>query len=252
MSTTPGVPADEARFGLYLILTNPRAGYEACAEAAVQAGVRYLQLRMKETPRDEIVAVARTLRGIAAGTATRFVVNDDPSIASEVGADGVHLGQTDAPIETVRARYPELKIIGLSTHNAAQAACANRAAPAYIGVGPVFATPTKAIPDPVLGCAGAGRIIRASHVPAVAIGGIDAATLPSVLAAGAINFAVVRAVCEATSPLDAIHRLQDIWQEHVATDQQKTVRALTRLTSRTLLTEQCSGVSHRQPCQQGQ
>ncbi len=97
MSAAGKVP-DDTRFGLYLILTNPRMGYEACAEAAVKAGVRYLQLRMKETPRDEVVAVARNLRGITAGTATRSIVNDDPSIASEVGADGVHLGQTDMPI----------------------------------------------------------------------------------------------------------------------------------------------------------
>ena len=76
----------------------------------------------------------------------------------------------------------------------------------------MFATPTKEIPDPVLGCAEAGRIIRSVGVPAVAIGGIDAETLPAVLAAGAVNFAVVRAVCDAARPLDAIRRLQDIWR----------------------------------------
>ncbi len=216
MSAADGLPADAARFGLYLVLTNPRVGYETCAVAAVQAGIRYLQLRMKGTPRAGIVAVARTLQGITAGTATRFIVNDDPSIAAEVGADGVHLGQTDAPINAVRARYPDLGIIGLSTHNAAQAARAVRAAPAYIGVGPVFATPTKAVPDPVLGCAETGRIIRASAVPAVAIGGIDATTLPAVLAAGAVNFAVVRAVCGAAFPFDAIRRLQEIWETYAA------------------------------------
>jgi len=214
VSAAAGAPADEARFGLYLVLTNPRVGYEACAAAAVQAGVRYLQLRMKGTPRAGIVAVARTLQSITTGTATRFIVNDDPSITAEVGADGVHLGQTDTPIDTVRARYPELGIIGLSTHNAAQAARAVRAGPAYIGVGPVFATPTKAVPDPVLGCAEAGRIIRASAVPAVAIGGIDATTLPAVLAGGAVNFAVVRAVCGAACPFDAIRRLQEIWEAY--------------------------------------
>ena len=130
---------------------------------------------------------------------------------AEAGADGVHLGQTDMPIDEVRARYPGLGVIGLSTHNAAQALRAGRQAPAYIGVGPVHATPTKEIPDPVLGCAEAGRIIRSVSVPAVAIGGIDAATLPAVLDAGAVNFAVVRAVCDDPHPLDAIRRLQDIW-----------------------------------------
>ena len=123
----------------------------------------------------------------------------------------MHLGQTDAPIAAVRARWPELRLIGLSTHDAGQAARAARESPAYIGVGPVHATPTKEIPDPVLGCAEAGRIIRSVSVPAVAIGGIGTATLPAVLAAGAVNFAVVRAVCDDPHPLDAIRRLQEIW-----------------------------------------
>mgnify|MGYP001053235945 CR=1 FL=1 len=202
---------DVSVFGLYLVITNPRTSYEACAEAAVAAGVRYIQLRMKHAAREAVVARALALRGITAGTDTRFIVNDDPAIAAEAGADGVHLGQTDMPIDEVRARYPGLGVIGLSTHNAAQALRAGRQAPAYIGVGPVYATPTKEIPDPVLGCAEAGRIIRSVSVPAVAIGGIDAATLPAVLDAGAVNFAVVRAVCDDPHPLDAIRRLQEIW-----------------------------------------
>ena len=208
------VPADEARFGLYLVISRPRTSYEACAEAAVEAGLRYVQLRMKGAPRTAVVACAHTLRRLTAGSATHLIINDDPSIATEVGADGVHLGQTDPPIDEVRAHYAALGIIGLSTHDAGQAAHAARHHPAYIGVGPVYATPTKAIPDPVLGCAEAGRIIRSAPVPAVAIGGIDAATLPAVLAAGAVNFAVVRAVCDAAHPLEAIRRLQEIWRAH--------------------------------------
>lgn len=209
------VTEDEARFGLYLVLTAPHMGYEACTEAAVAASVRYVQLRMKTEPRAEIIARARALRRITAGTSTLFIVNDDPSVAAEAGADGVHLGQTDMPIGEVRARYPELGIIGLSTHDAGQAARAAAQAPAYIGIGPVFATPTKALPDDPVGCAELGRLVRSVPVPAVAIGGINATTLPEVLAAGAVNFAVVRAVCDDPRPLDAIRRLQDIWRAHL-------------------------------------
>ena len=213
MKAPARMPPD-AGFGLYLVLTQPRTSYAVCAEAAVAAGVRYLQLRMKHAARAAIVAEARVIRGITAGSSTRFVVNDDPSIAAEAGADGVHLGQTDPPIDAVRTRFPELGLIGLSTHNAEQARRAAAQAPAYIGVGPVYATPTKEQPDPVLGCEEAGRIIRSVPVPSVAIGGIDAQTLPAVLAAGAIDFAVVRAVCDAPCPLDAIRRLQEIWLRH--------------------------------------
>ena len=197
-------------FGLYLVMTNPVVGYERCCEAAVKAGVRIVQLRMKDAPRDEIVATARALRRITAGTDTIFIVNDDPSIAAEVGADGVHVGQGDMPVAEVRRQYPSLRIVGLSTHNLAQAEASIAAKPDYIGVGPVHATPTKKIPDPVLGTALAGRMIAAVPCPAVAIGGINAENLPSVIAAGARNWSVVRAVCGADDPYSAIVRLEEI------------------------------------------
>lgn len=99
----------------------------------------------------------------------------------------------------------------MSTHNAAQADAAPAVAPDYIGVGPVFATPTKAIPDPVLGVAAMGEIVRRTPLTAVAIGGIDVDNLPQVLAQGARNFAVVRAVNAASDPAAAIRRLQAVW-----------------------------------------
>ena len=197
-------------FGFYLVMTNPVVGYERCCEAAVRAGVRMVQLRMKDSPRAEIVAVGAALRRITAGTRTAFIVNDDPSIAAEVGADGVHVGQGDMPVAEVRRRFPELGLVGLSTHNPEQALASIAQKPDYIGVGPVFATPTKKIPDPVLGTETAGRMIVSVPFPAVAIGGIDFETLPSVLAAGARNWAVVRAVCGSREPYEAIRRLQEI------------------------------------------
>ena len=199
-------------FGLYLVITNPVTSYEAVAEAAVKARLRYIQLRMKHAAREVLVATGRNLRAITAGTETRFIVNDDPALAVEVGADGVHLGQGDMPLPEARARFPELKIFGLSTHSYAQMEAAKAVKPDYAGVGPVYATPTKEIPDPTLGPAEAGRIVQASPWPTVAIGGIDEARLPEVLRAGAINFSVVRAVCQAQDPYAAICRLQAVWR----------------------------------------
>ena len=196
-------------FGFYLVMTDPVVGYEDCCRAAVRAGVKMVQLRMKDAPRGEIVAVARALRTITAGTATNFIVNDDPSIAAEVGADGVHVGQTDMPVDEVRRRHPGLRIVGLSTHNPDQTRASVAAKPDYIGVGPVYATPTKKIPDPTLGPETAGRMIAMAPFPAVAIGGINQETLPAVLAAGARNFAVVRPVCQSRDPYAAIRALQE-------------------------------------------
>ena len=194
-------------FGLYLVITDPVAGYAECARAAVRAGVRIVQLRMKHVSRTEIVREARVMREITAGTETLFIVNDDPSIAAEAGADGVHVGQGDMPPAEVRERFPSLRIVGLSTHNLDQVAASVRQPIDYIGVGPVYATPTKDIPDPTLGLETMSKMIAAAAHPAVAIGGIDAERLPDVLAAGARNYAVVRAVCKSADPYAAIMKL---------------------------------------------
>jgi thiamine-phosphate pyrophosphorylase len=200
-------------FGLYLVLTEPAAGYERAAEAAVQTGVRYLQLRMKNRPPAEVLEMARRLRRITAGSATRFIVNDDVEIACEADADGVHLGQDDLSIVEARRRWPATgRIFGLSTHNEDQELRARDAAPDYIGVGPVFPTPTKEHPDPTLGIARMGRIIRSSPLTAVAIGGINEGNLADVLRHGAVNFCVLRAVNQASDPAGAIRRLQEIWE----------------------------------------
>lgn len=191
-------------FGFYLVMTNPRVGYARCAEAAVKAGVKMLQLRMKHAPREEIVKVAHEVRAITRGTATRFIVNDDPSIAAEVAADGVHVGQDDMSVAEVRAKFPSLGIVGLSTHNLDQARAAILQKPDYIGVGPVWATPTKDIPDPTLGVETAIKMVNLVPFPAVCIGGIDLNRIPELVRAGARNFAVVRAVCAADDPDAAI------------------------------------------------
>jgi thiamine-phosphate pyrophosphorylase len=209
-------PATQPAFGLYLVLTEPVAGYEACAEAAVAASLRYLQLRMKKKPRQELLAVARRLRRITAGSATLFIVNDDVEIARDSDADGVHLGQDDMSIVEARVRWPAPgKVFGLSTHSEEQERRAREWAPDYIGVGPVFATPTKERPDPTLGLERMGRIVRATPLTSVPIGGIDRHNLPAILRQGAVNFCVLRAVNLDPDPLSAISALQAIWRAHL-------------------------------------
>ena len=121
----------------------------------------------------------------------------------------MHVGQTDMPVAEVRRLYPSLGIVGKSTHSPAQAIAAQAEEPDYIGVGPVWATPTKKIPDPTLGVASAVEMMRVSRCPAVAIGGITGeAQVAELAAAGFANFAVVRAVCASDDPYAAIVRLQ--------------------------------------------
>jgi len=202
-------------FGLYLILTNPAAGYESCAEAAVETGVAFLQLRMKSAGFDELLDTAGRLRNITLGSPTRFIINDNLEIAMEVDADGIHLGQDDLSVTEARARWNTAeKICGLSTHNLAQAQEAARLLPDYIGVGPVFATNTKMDTDPILGIEHTARIVQNVELPAFAIGGINEQNLPELLRAGIPNFCVVGAVNHSTDPAVAIRRLQTIWESN--------------------------------------
>lgn len=210
-------------FGFYAILTNPVAGYGRLTGILVKHEVAFVQLRMKGATKNEIYRTARAMRSITAGSATRFIINDDPRLAADVGADGVHLGQGDMPYADARAIVGEGAIIGLSTHSVEQVTGACKLKPDYIGAGPVFATPTKKIPDPIIGIDGMAKMIVAADVPAVAIGGINEGNLEEVLKAGACNFSLVRPINEARNPEDVLLRILDIYR--------KTMTALNRSVS---------------------
>lgn len=198
-------------FGLYGILTEPRVGYERLAAVLTARGVRFIQLRMKGAPHDLVRRTAEAVRAVIRPPSL-FIVNDDPQIARDVGADGVHLGQDDMPYAEARALLGPEAVIGLSTHNPTQTRDACALGPDYIGVGPVFATPTKAIPDPVIGLKGMGEMLAQATVPAVCIGGIDLDNVAEVLAAGARNVCAVRAITQSDDP----ERVVAAFQERIA------------------------------------
>lgn len=186
-------------FGLYGILTVPVVGYSVLAVAMVRKKVRFIQLRMKDDSRDHVFTVARRLRQIIGGDSL-FIINDDPMLAVEVGADGVHLGQDDMSIEDARLIMGPGSVIGLSTHNPNQTIDACQRGADYIGVGPVYATPTKANPDSVIGIDGMRRMLALATVPAVVLGGIDATNILEVVAAGARNVSAVRWINRSADP----------------------------------------------------
>jgi len=200
-------------YGLYVVMTNPVVEYEACAQAAVNCGVPFIQLRMKNLPRANILEAAWRVRAVTKGTDSLFIVNDDVTIAKEVDADGVHLGQKDMPLAEARKIWDAPgKIFGLSTHSEEQAEAAIAQKPDYIGIGPIFPTPTKAIADPDLGIERAGVIAKATPLPHVVLGGIDETNLAEVLQAGAINYCAVRAIMQSHEPESEIRKLQNIWR----------------------------------------
>jgi thiamine-phosphate pyrophosphorylase len=107
------------------------------------------------------------------------------------------------------------KIFGLSTHSEAQAEAAIAQQPDYIGIGPIFPTPTKAIADPDLGVERAGAIAKATPLPHVVLGGIDETNLADILRAGAVNYCAVRAIMQNPDPEAVMERLQTIWKNHI-------------------------------------
>jgi thiamine-phosphate pyrophosphorylase len=201
-------------FGLYAILTDPVKGYEYMTKLFVDHRIAFIQLRMKKEPFEVIKATAEKLRAITANSSSLLIINDYPEIAAEVGADGVHIGQTDRPYGEVRTVMGPHAVIGLSTHSPQQtiAACAMR--PDYIGIGPVYPTPTKEKADPVIGITGLRKMLAVATMPSVAIGGIDCSNLRDVLDAGAKNFCMVRKLMQANDPEKMLEEIAKICNEY--------------------------------------
>jgi thiamine-phosphate pyrophosphorylase len=202
------VPFD---LGFYGILSEPRVGYPRLAELMVERGVRIIQLRMKHAEPTEVLEVGRTLRTIIPANHL-FIVNDDPAVARDVGADGVHLGQHDAPYDQARELLGPDAVIGLSTHNREETTRACATGADYIGVGPVFSTTTKGDPDPVIGLDGLTNLLAVATVPAVAIGGIAPPNAAAVLDAGARNITAVGCVNNSDRPAVVLDRLLELIQ----------------------------------------
>jgi thiamine-phosphate pyrophosphorylase len=188
---------------LYLV-TGIAPRLEWLLAEALAGGVDVVQLREKDADDDEIVRAGRVFRRLTREAGALFVLNDRPDLAMRCDADGVHVGQDDMPVAEVRQLAPEL-LVGLSTHSPEQIHAA--AGVDYIGVGPVYATPTKAGREPV-GLELVREAARSATVPWFAIGGIDEANAAEVVAAGAERLAVVRAIRDADDPRTASARLR--------------------------------------------
>jgi len=196
--------------GFYAVVSIDGEGGEvaaalALAEQLLAGGAAVLQLRMKHASALRLYEVALALRTLTKRARVPFVVNDRLDVALAVNADGVHLGQDDLPLAAARVAAAAARLkIGVSTHSPAQAEAAARAGADYLGFGPVFATTTKANPDPVQGVdALAEAVRRAAPVPVVAIGGITLARVADVAATGAAAACVISAVCSASDVVAA-------------------------------------------------
>ena len=170
---------------------------EDLAVALLAGGARLLQLRLKDASSRDLLAAARILRALTARAGALLLVNDRPDVAVAVHADGVHLGQDDLPVAAARTVLGPGAVVGVSTHDVAQARAAATDGADYVGVGPVFATATKRGALPPRGLELVRAVRDAIPLPLVAIGGITPETAADVRAAGADAVAMIGALVRA-------------------------------------------------------
>ncbi len=175
----------------------------------IDGGATLIQLRDKESASRDFFSEGKAALQIARARGVRLIINDRVDIALALRADGVHLGQTDIPVESARRLLGERAIIGLSTHNLLQVRLAAQTSADYIAFGPIFETSTKTNPDPVAGL-DALRAVRAiiTDFPLVAIGGITISNARQVWAAGADAVSSVAALL--SDPVRIQHNLRQM------------------------------------------
>ena len=185
------------RRGSLYVITDPkvqqgRNHLEVLTEA-IRGGASVVQLRDKDATDEALIAMGKRLREVCDRFQALLIVNERVSVAKAIHADGLHIGQDDLSIPEARRQVGKEILLGISTHSLEQAKQAVQEGADYIGVGPIFKTPTK--PDaPAVGIGFIKRVRQHLSIPFVAIGGINPSNARDVLAAGADSVAVVRAV----------------------------------------------------------
>lgn len=183
---------------------------EEVVSEAVAGGVTIVQLREKEAPTGEFVQLAMRLKEMLRPFGVPLIINDRVDVALAVDAEGVHIGQSDMPYEIARKLLGHDKIIGLSVESMDDVLRANELDVNYIGISPVYGTPTKTDTAEPFGLEGLRKAVAMSVHPTVAIGGMNASTIGEVISSGVDGVAVVSAICSASSPRDAASELLQI------------------------------------------
>jgi thiamine-phosphate pyrophosphorylase len=193
-----------------LVTDRPTAGRRDLLDivrAAVAGGATLVQLREKEASTREMLDLGRAMLDITRAANVPLIVNDRIDVALALDADGVHVGQDDMPADVARRLIGPDRILGVSAETVEQAQAAEDSGADYLGVGTVFATPSKADAGAPIGLDGMRAIAQVSSVPLLAIGGITADNAADIRKAGAHGVAVISAIISAPDPQDAARAL---------------------------------------------
>jgi len=203
-------------YSLYLVtdrgLANGRTMLDI-VKAAVQGGVTCVQLREKICSTLEFIEQAFAVKKFLKDRGVPLIINDRVDVALAVAADGVHLGQTDMPLEIAQKIVGGSMIIGISAESLEDAVEAEKGGADYLGVSPIYATPTKTDTAPPLGLAGLRAIREAVKLPLVGIGGLNQDNAAGVIRNGGDGVAVVSAIVAADDPAGAARNLKQIIDE---------------------------------------
>ena len=205
---------DEA--DLYVVITEAFCGGRSALEVldmTLAAGVRLVQLREKNMDGGALYRRALEFRRRTEAAGALLIVNDRVDIALAAGADGVHLGQEDFPVDAARRIAPEL-IVGASSHSLAEALAAQDAGASYVNIGPIFATQTKSVITGPLGPEALEQIAPRLRIPWTTMGGINRANIGQVVSRGARHPGVVTAVTAAPDPTAAALELRRLIREN--------------------------------------
>ncbi len=182
-------------------------------EAALRGGVTCVQLREKTCSTREFIIQALSIKDHLKRHNVPLIINDRIDIAQAVNADGVHLGQSDMPIEMAKAILKDSMIIGISAESLKDAVQAEKDGADYIGVSPIYATPTKTDTAPPLGLEGLREMRKSVKIPLVGIGGLNRENAGEVIKNGADGVAVVSAIVAADDPEKAARELSKIVEQ---------------------------------------
>ena len=202
-------------------ITHKAGGYDELsgAEAVLRGGCRWVQLRMKDASDEEFLSAGRKLAELCRSFGARLILDDRVRLVEELGADGVHVGKNDMPVDEVRRLLGPGRIVGATANSFADIEAAAARGADYIGLGPFRFTSTKQKLSPVLGLEGYRSVMSACRdagivLPVVAIGGITAEDIPGLMAAGVHGIAVSGGLLRAEDTSAETCRMLDMLQEY--------------------------------------